>query len=96
MNFTIVFVDFIGILGFIAACIFAWRNYHLTRFATPMWFIFGMAMGLGALWSSAALLENSGFYPEVMNAAGYCLFCVMVGILVVFSIISQGSEFKPI
>ena len=96
MNLILIFVDFIGILGFIIACIYAYRNYHLTRFASQVWFIFGMAMALGALWASATLFNISDFYPLFMNEARDCLFCIMIGILVVFSIISNKSEIKPI
>ena len=96
MNLILILMDFIGILGFIIACIYAWKNYYLTKFASPMWFIFGMAMALGAFWAFATLLNISGFYPVVMNEVKDCLFCVMIGILVIFSIISNKSEIKPI
>jgi len=95
MDWILVFMDFIGILGFIIACIYAWKNYYLTKFASPMWFIFGMAMALGAFFAFATLLDISGFYSEVMDEVIDCLFCIMIGILVVFSIISRGSEIKP-
>jgi len=94
MNLIIVCLDFIGILGFVIACIYAWRNYYLTKFASPVWFIFGMAMGLGALWASTTLLNVSGFYPSVTDEVRDCLFCVMIGVLVIFSIISRSGEIK--
>lgn len=90
------FLDFIGFLGFMAASIYAYKNFQGTKSISSVWILFLISMVFAAAWSLMVSLEWFGVYPTILDEAEESIFPIVITLLAVFSIISYTEIIKPV
>ena len=88
-------IDVVGVIGFLVAALYGWRNYRKTMHIGVTWLIYVFAMLFYAAFAVLTALEVMGVYPAVLEEAGQPLFAVAVAGLVGFAMVASVEPVKP-
>jgi hypothetical protein len=94
MSVLLALFDLIGMVAFIIASVYAYRNHDAVKFASKLWWFFANASITGAVWSFIVLIEELGI--ELPWDAEPALFFAVVFLFTLFSVTSFFNFIKPL
>tara|TARA_Y100000031_G_C7865604_1_gene223917 strand:+ start:59 stop:352 length:294 start_codon:yes stop_codon:yes gene_type:complete len=94
MSFLLASLDAAGLVGFLIATVYAYRNHANMKFATNMWFYFASASMIAAIWSLLVLMREVGF--TLPPTAETSVYFGVIFLFTLFSIISYINLIKPL
>lgn len=87
MNSFTIMLDAIGIIGFSISIYYSFKNYRLTKYASPVYGIYYVSMAIAFIWCLSLILNAFGFFPLFIERITSHILTFLIGFLTVLIIL---------
>jgi|SRR3989344_6667675 len=87
MNTIIILIDIVGIVGFLIAAIFSYKNHIMTKEASNLWLYFATASVGAIIWILSLIVQQFIILPYVIESS------IFFAIVFLFTLVAMSSLF---
>ena len=95
MDYIIIALDLIGMIGFLVAAYYGFRNFNSTIAISDVWLIYSIGMLFAAAWVFTLVALQFDVNAEALKQVGQSILTAAIAVFFCFAILFSRGYVKP-